>query len=345
MSKIADVRYSEKKHLARFDLYVDLFDRFNLKVTDLVPVRSIFILFTDKGKKILKKLDYSADDLNFVYSGIKYIRGSFDRVMDFAKTKNGDVYTVWAGNLYCILDMVEGRECEFSNPIDVQIAARGIAELHAASEGFKSDMKDKNLLGRTIDIFGRKLEEMKFFRRLANFHDIKSEFDSIFLKNVDYYINEIEESVESMKASSYLKLCSEEDKVVLCHHDLAHHNILINEEKAYFVDFDYAVIDLKVHDLCNFINKAIKNSAYDINRANMIIENYCTCNSLDKRELEVLYALLKFPEDFYSISKDYYSRRKDWEEEVFLDRLIKKTEFREDREEFLEQFKEQIKDI
>jgi len=45
---------------------------------------------------------------------------------------------------------------------------------------------------------------------------------------------------------------------------------------------------------------------------------------------------LRFPEDFYSISKDYYSRRKDWDEEVFLDRIIKKVEFKDDREEFLE---------
>jgi CotS family spore coat protein len=340
--KIADVRYSEKKQLSRFDLYVDLFDRFNLKVTDVVPVRSIFMLFTDKGKKILKKLDYCVEDLIFIYNGIKYIKNDFDQVMDFVKAKDGEIYTVWRGELYCVLDLVDGRECEFTNPLDVQIAARGIAQLHSASEGFKSDVKDKNTLGRTIDIFSRKLEEMKFFRRLANFHEVKNEFDCIFLKNVDYYMEEIEGSIEALKESSYLKLCSEEDKVVLCHHDLAHHNILINEEKAYFVDFDYAVIDLKVHDLCNFINKAIKNSAFDINRANMIIESYCCLNSLDKRELEVLYALLKFPEDFYSISKDYYSRRKDWEEEVFLDRLVKKVEFKEDREEFLEMFKEQI---
>lgn len=345
MSEIADVKYSDKRRLSEFDLYVDLFDRFNLKVIDVVPVRSIFMLSTNRGKKILKKIDYSVEELRFVYNGIKYIKNNFDRVMDFVQTKDGEIYTIWRGNIYCILDMVDGRECEFSNPIDVQIAARGIGELHTASEGFKGALQDRNTLGRAIENFERKLEEMKFFKRLANFHEIKSEFDSIFLKNVDNYIRNIEKSIDILKETNYLKLCSEEDKVVLCHHDLAHHNILINEDKAYFIDFDYSIIDLKVHDLCNFINKAIKNSAFDINTANMIIENYCISNSLDNRELEVLYSLLTFPEDFYSISKDYYSKRKDWEEEVFLDRLNKKVEFQEDREEFLEQLKEQIKNL
>jgi CotS family spore coat protein len=343
VSEIADIRYSEKRYLSKFDLYVDLFDRFDLRVTDLVPVRSVFILFTDKGKKILKKVDYSIDDLKFIYSAIKYIKNDFPRVMDFVKTRDGEIYTVWKGELYCILDVIEGRECEFSNPIDIEIAAKGIAELHLASEGFRWDLKDKVTLGRTIDIFERKLEEIKFFKSLANFHEIKHDFDRIFLENVDYYLKEIKDSIEILKASSYLKLCSEEDKIILCHHDLAHHNILINNEEAYFIDFDYSIIDLKVHDLCNFINKAIKNFAFDIEKANAILNTYCTYNTLDDREKEVLYGMLKFPEDFYSISKDYYSKRKDWEEEVFVDRLIKKVEFKEDRDDFLTDFSKQLK--
>lgn len=320
----------------KYDLYVDLFNVFDLKVIDVVPLRSVFLIFTDKGKKILKKVEYSIDELEYIYSAITYIKRSFSRVMDFVPTKDGEIYTMWKGDMYCVLDLVEGRECEFCNPLDVAIAARGLGQLHNSGEGFRYDFKEKNLIGRRIEIFCRRLEEMKFFKSLANMHEIKNAFDDIFLENVDFYIEEIQRSIKELRNSSYLKLCSEEDKIVLCHNDLAHHNILINNDEAYFVDFDYAVIDLKVNDLCNFINKAIKNYGFDINRAKDILGNYCKFNSLDKREKEVLRGLLKFPEDFYSISKDYYSRRKDWDEEVFLDRITKKVEFKEDREEFLE---------
>jgi CotS family spore coat protein len=339
VSKIPEsIRYSEKRRLVKYDLYVDLFKLFDLKVVDVVPVRDVFIIFTDKEKKILKKVDYSPEDLKFIYAGISYIKRSFDRVMSFTRTKGGELFTLWKGDMYCVLDLIEGRECEFSNPLDVNIAAEGLAQLHNAGEGFRYDTKDKNLVGTAVYSFQRKLQEMKFFKSLAELHDIKSDFDSVFLQNVDYHIEQIEKSINSLRASSYLKLCSEEDKITLCHHDLAHHNIIINNEEAYFVDFDYAVIDLKVHDLCNFINEAIKNYAYDIVRANEILIHYCKFNSLDRREREVLSALMSFPEDFYSISKDYYSRRKDWDEEVFLDRLKRKVEYKEDREEFLQNF-------
>jgi CotS family spore coat protein len=342
VSKIAEVRYSEKRYLSQYDLYVDLFERFSLKVTDIVPVRNVFILFSDKGKKILKKVNYSTDELKFIYEAINYIKRSFSRVMDFTKTVDGDVYTVWKGELYCIFDLVEGRECEFANPIDVATAARGLAQFHSSSEGFRGSLKEKHLVGKSIDTFERKYEEMIFFKNLANFHEIKTDFDTLFLANVDGYLKEMKKSIEALKASSYLKLCSEEDKVVLCHHDLAHHNIIINEDEAHFIDFDYSVIDLKVHDLCNFIIKAIKNQAYDFKKAIDIINEYCKYNSLHKKEKEVLNCLMKFPEDFYSASKDYYSRRKDWEEEVFLDRLQKKINFKEDREEFLKLFENEI---
>jgi CotS family spore coat protein len=328
-------KYSDKRNLIKYDLSIDLFKNFNLEVVDLVPVRNVFMLFTDKDKKILKKVDYSLDDLEFIYSAITYIKRSFSRVMDFVSTVDGEIFTMWNGELYCILELIDGRECEFSNPLDVAIAAKGIGQLHSAGEGFRSDNKEKNIAGRCIEIFIRRLEEMRFFKSLAEMHEIKNEFDQIFLKNVDYYIGQIEKSIQALKNSNYLKLSSEEDKRVICHNDLAHHNIMINNEQAYFIDFDYAVIDLKVNDLSNFINKAIKNYGFDIGKVKDILDCYCNYNFLDKREKEVLWALLQFPEDFYSISKDYYSRRKDWDEEVFLSRLIKKVEFKEDREEFL----------
>ena len=166
--------------------------------------------------------------------------------------------------------------------------------------------------------------------------------NEIFIKYADYYTEEIKSSIDILEKSSYYKLCDEKDKVVLCHNDLAHHNILLQDDEAYFIDFDYAIIDLKVNDLCNFINKAIKNSAYDIDKARQILEGYRINNTLDKRELEVLYGMLSFPEDFYTISRDYYTRRKEWDEDVFIDRLKKKVEFQVEREEFLIDFKKNL---
>lgn len=333
-------RYKEKEYLTKYDLCVQLFNRFNLTVYDVIPVRGVYIVSTNSGEKVLKRVEYTKEELKFIYSILSYVKNKFSKVVGFIKDIDGEICTIWNGNMYCVMDMVEGKECNFNSPIDISIAARGLGELHSASEGFKTPLYSKYNNGKLVDIFKRRIQEMEFFKNIATIHEKKSEFDEIFLNNVDNYINEIKKSISMLQNSFYYKLCSEEDKIAVCHHDLAYHNILINNEEAYFIDFDYAIIDLKVHDLCNFINKVIKNFAFDIEKANIMIESYCRTNTLNKRELEVLYAMLTFPEDFYSISKDYYTKRKDWDEDVFLDRLKRKSNYKEDREEFLEKFKD-----
>lgn len=337
-------RYRDKKYLTKYDLSLELFYKFNLKVKDVYPIRDVYILSTDKGDKILKKVDYLLEELEFINSAVEYIKKSFNRVLEFTYDTDGKVYTEWKNNLYCVMDLVPGRECDFSNPIDLSIAAKGLGELHKASVGFRTNYTSRYTAGKTINSFKRKIDELMLFNSIANMHECKTEFDKIFLDNLDFHIEEAKKSIKLLEASAFYDLCKEEDNIVLCHNDLAYHNILINDEEAYFIDFDYAVIDLKVNDLCNFINKAIKNFAFDMEKAEGILKDYCTKNSLDKSEVKVLYGLLYFPDDFYSISRDYYTRRKDWEEEVFLDRLIKKVSYKEDRSEFLEEFESKIID-
>jgi hypothetical protein len=72
-------------------------------------------------------------------------------------------------------------------------------------------------------------------------------------------------------------------------------------------------------------------------KAKNIIEIYRRENSLNGTELEVLYGMFVFPEDFYGIAKDYYTRRKNWEENIFISRLNRKINAEGDRIKFLQQ--------
>lgn len=293
-----ELKYKDKSVLEEYDLSSEIFDEFDLDIEDIYPVRNVFYIKTQFGDKILKKIDYSLDELRFIYDSVKYINLNFTRIFKFYETKSKDIYIKYENQVYCILDLIEGRECEISNPFDLVTASKALAEFHRASEGIKCNIKNRNNCGKIIDTFNRKLEEVNFFKSIVSKFEHKNEFDEIFLQNVDYYLEEIKKSINLLEKSQYYKLCSEEDKIVLCHHDLAHHNILINNGEAYFVDFDYAIVDLKVHDLCNFINKSIKNFAYDFEKAKIILKEYCNNNNLEYREIEVLYGMLSFPQDF-----------------------------------------------
>lgn len=348
-----DVRYKDKAYLSKYDLDVDLFREFDLVVKDVIPVRKVFILDTDKGDKVLKKVSYSTARLEFINYGIEFIKNNnFYRIFEFEKSKNKLIYVTWKNDIYCIMNLVQGRECEYSNPVDVMLTSRALAELHTASLGLINDEtfemllaqnKEQNLCGKMIDNFKEKLRKLMYFKSIVTLYENKNEFDNIFLANEEYYEESIKQSIKILEQSEYYNLCREKEKIAFCHHDLAHHNILINKEEVYFLDFDYAVLDLKVHDICNFINKAIKNFAFDMEKCQNILNDYTKVNKLNHDELVVLYGMLSFPEDFYSIARDYYTRKKQWSEEIFLSRLNTKVQYKEDREVFLEEFKNYYK--
>ena len=59
---------------------------------------------------------------------------------------------------------------------------------------------------------------------------------------------------------------------------------------------------------------------------------------LSKQEIKLIYAIISFPRDFITISRDYYYKQKQWEYEVFLNRLKDKIGNEKHRQDFIENF-------
>ena len=239
------------------------------------------------------------------------------------------------------MDIIEGKECEYTNPVDLMITSRELAKFHNASSGITKQINysKRNYSSKLVNILKRKRDEMLIFKNMANVYENKTTFDILFLQNIDLFIEQVDKSIELLTRSKYFELCKKANNNVFCHHDLAHHNIIIKgSSEAYFIDFDFGIIDLKTHDLCNFIIKVLKSCYFDIDKAHIILDNYSKFNSLDKDDLEVLFAMLNFPEDIYSISKDYYTRRKERPLNVNISKLQRKLSFKEVYIDFLKSF-------
>ena len=84
---------------------------------------------------------------------------------------------------------------------------------------------------------------------------------------------------------------------------------------------------------------SVKNAAFDIDKVLTCINGYEKISLLKKEEKELLYVLIKFPKDFYTISRDYYYKRKRWDYEVYLNRFKTKLNNEEFRYEFLKVYK------
>ena len=67
-------RYIDKRILCSYDLSEEFFYKLGVKVYDIIPLRKVFILFTDKGKKILKIISSSQDRIKFIDKALNIIK-------------------------------------------------------------------------------------------------------------------------------------------------------------------------------------------------------------------------------------------------------------------------------
>lgn len=331
-------RYRDKSYLVSYELTTDIFDSYDLAVEDIVPVRSVYILYTNKGIKILKKVDYGIEDLEFINIVINYIyENGYKYVVPFMKTIGGMYHIKRNDGIYVMLDLVEGREASFENPVDISNLSKALCSMHLSTRGIDSILEKRNRLYSWPVLFGKRTQNLLKFKEIAEMHEIKSEFDKVFLEYVDNYYSDALKSFKLINDLPYNEMCSMAyEQKNICHHDLAYHNILLdNDNKVYFVDFDYCILDLRIHDIANLIAKSIKHCNWDTEKARLILKSYSSIDKLEQVELKLLHAFLTFPQDFYEISSQYYMKTKNWDEDVFLSRLIRKSGYLEDRREFL----------
>ncbi|MGV3026183.1 CotS family spore coat protein [Clostridium thermobutyricum] len=339
-------RYLEKDFLCSYDLSIGFFNNIGVKVKDVQPLRKVFILKTEEGDKILKKVDYDQNKINFIEKSLKYINKTYPNTMRLNKFSNEENYIKWKDEFYIVMDKITGIEASCTNPIDLEICAKSIAKLHKASKGLKNSLEKENsmvIMGEDlVKSYSEAREDLLEIKKFVCSYKYKNEFDSLFIENVDRYVKEIEECERLLSKSNYNNMKDDEDILALCHNDLAHHNFLIENGEVNIIDFDYSSINLRCVDLSDLILKWIKNSAFDIDKAKFIIDSYDEVNPIRKDELELIKILLAFPRDIYSIIRVYYHKEKSWEYESYLNKFKVKLENDIYRKSFLKEYNEKI---
>ena len=218
------IKYAHKNTLCEYDLSLDFFKELGIKINDVVPLRKVFLLYTDEGNKILKKVNYDIDRINIISDSLDYIKKKYNNVIAFDKLKNSLNYIQWKGNLYVVMDLLQGREATFSNPIEIELCAENLAMLHNASNGLKEYLEkkySKNMMDISLkDKFTMSYDNLCNLKEMVSKYKYKNQFDTLFMENVDKYLDEIVNVNNKLEKSSYISLRNMEDKISICHNDL-----------------------------------------------------------------------------------------------------------------------------
>ena len=80
-----------------------------------------------------------------------------------------------------------------------------------------------------------------------------------------------------------------EKKGQFCHHDMAEHNFLITtEENMKIIDFDFCIMDTRLHDVASLVIRNMKRGIWDIEKAYFILNEYSKYYPINDGDLKVI---------------------------------------------------------
>ena len=172
---------------------------------------------------------------------------------------------------------------------------------------------------------------------------IKSEFDMLYLKSMEFYKEIGKQALETLKKSDYYELCMiAENEKSFCHHDFTYHNIILSDNMdVHVIDFDYSKREVRTCDISNFMTKVLKRVNWNFDFAKEIINSYNSVSEIKPEEYKVLYAYLQFPQRYWRLANRYYYNEVNWGQNTFANKLSSIIQEQDKYLEFLEKFKKE----
>lgn len=320
-------------------------ENYEINIVSIEKVKSTYKILTKDEEYCLKVIKYKYPHFKFILSTMDHLKNrGFENIPEIIKNKKQSNYIKLDDKFAYMTPWLKCRECNYDNPIDLREATIKLAELHKFSEGFSINrtMRPRIAWFSWSKVFATRGEEILDFKHRISQKAYKSEFDKFYLSIMNDELEKVERTLNHISNSSYFEAMKKEVmKRGFCHHDYAHHNVLIGENnKVYIIDFDYCILDTHLHDLSSLCIRTMKEGKWDINKFKEILNNYSKVKNVKQSDIEIMSALIEFPQAYWQLGIQYYWEQQPWGEEFFIRKLIKYSKDREMREEFIRDIRE-----
>lgn len=319
-------------------------DNYSLHINDIEKIKNVYKIATENGMYCLKIINYEFKHFLFIIGVIKHLQGNgFQSIPEIIKTIDNKEYIAFENKHAYLTPWVDARECNYDNPVEIKLCTSKLAQLHKKSLNFKvtPDMKPRIAWLKWIETFKTREMEILDFKRRINEKECITEFDNNYLKIMDIELSRCNRSISNLCKSDYINKMKEEIKHRgFCHHDYAHHNVLMEKSGGVsIIDFDYCILDTHLHDLSSLLLRRMKGGKWSLENALFIMEEYDATNLIYKSDIEIMAAFMEFPQEYWQIGIQYYWEKKNWGEEFFLKKLEKMHNDTVDKQIFIEKFR------
>jgi spore coat-associated protein S len=304
-----------------------------------------YLIKTNKGTKCLKRINYGVQKLLFIYGAKEHlINNGFPNVDRYVMTPEGNPYVEHGDDIYVITEWVDGRECDFKSHADIMKAASTLAKFHDASIGYElsEGAKLKSDLGRWHHLMTKRRDGLKKMKSIAEGKLDKTEFDRLYIDNVDLYIGIANEAIDTLNRSSYDEVVKRAiNERSFCHHDYTYHNIIMDKKDGvHLIDFDYCKYEIRVYDITSFLIKVLKRNMWSFDLAVEVLNEYDNSSPIMDDEQMVMLAFLKFPQRLWRLANRYYYNESNWPDNTFLRKMKEIVNEKDEYIDFIGQYED-----
>lgn len=317
---------------------------YGLKKVSVKRIKAVYRVHSEKDTYCLKVIPYELSHFLFIVGAMKHLQSNgFRDIPAIIPAEDGRDYVEFGDGFAYLTLWLGGRESFYDNPYELAMAAVKLGELHNASEDFqvKDYMKPRVGWFKWIEVFRTRRSEIVDFKYRILDKSSRTKFDMKYMDIMEEELERCDRSIENLLLSNYEKKCIKEVQAGgFCHHDYANHNVLINGNAVNIIDFDYCILDLYLHDLSSLLIRSMKYGKWDESRALIVLRNYKSVHRLEEEDRDIILGFMEFPQDYWQRGIQYYWENQPWDEEFFLRKLRLYEEDRNERQKFIDRFRE-----
>jgi len=335
----------EEVFLKNLEISEILKKEYNILITSIEKIKNVYRVEAGKQIYCLKVVKYELPHFLFILRAMKHLDSNgFEYVPNIIRTTRGMDYIKFDESFAYVTLWLNGRESSYENPIELSIAAKKLGQLHKCSEGFivSKDMKPRVGWFKWIEVYRTRKGEILSFKDSIDRRSKKTDVDLYYLSMIEEELQRCDRAINNLCDTNYENKMLDEIRLGgFCHHDYANHNVLIGKDnEVNIIDFDYCILDTHLHDLSSLLIRAMKYGRWNEERVRIILKAYKSSHRLEQDDIKIMAAFMEFPQDYWQRGIQYYWEKKMWGEDFFLRKLKSYANDREERQEFINSFRQ-----
>lgn len=297
------------------DRTVGILEQYDLSVERTWKGRGAILFEAKDGVYILKEYKGALSRLAYIAARLQKVReNGYGDIEEIIPNKEGEFCSVdFYRTTYIVKRYFEAKECNIREKQECLRGMGALGKLHKAMEGVCIEEPARVEELPLLYELEKRNAELKRVRRYLHSKGQKSDFERFLQDHYDYFF---EKAVETLKQLEKEDIHAWRNKIeknqTYCHGDYQYHNILMDGNHAYIINFEKMTLDNPVKDVYFYSRKLLEKNNWDLSLGRELIGTYNEERNLQKEDLLQLKYRFLYPEKFWKIVNYYYNSPKAW---------------------------------